>query len=142
LKTDYYQSVKENEPEVKGCFGINNELVFPSSVLEPQTDVSASFPQKAKTVEDFIHVFDQIFHTSDEIVQLIKHLGQWNQDAQKVYLVKTLEKSRHLRQVLNDVLVIFRKARINPTASHFKYNDRFYIYRLLEKMLVLKLLKN
>lgn len=119
MKFDYYESVKdkENEPEVKSCFDTAKNIVIASSIIESQTEISASFPQKAKTVEDFIHVFEKVFNSSDELVQLIKHLGQWNQEAQKVYVVKALEKSRHLRLVLNDVLVIFRKARMNPTVN-------------------------
>lgn len=77
------------------------------------------FVEKAKTADDFIAMFNKVFKGADEIVQLIKHLGQTESTVKNAYAVRALEKSRTMRQVMYDVLEVFRKAKVNPSVSSF-----------------------
>jgi hypothetical protein len=123
---------KENQLEQSADLNSTKTLVFGSSTLENSTQAE-EFLERTKTAEDFIKVFEGVFENSDELVQLIKQVYQLGNNAQKVYIGKTLEKSRHVRQglflehvnrmivlltlVIHEVLVVFRKARINPSVS-------------------------
>jgi len=72
------------------------------------------FMRKAKTADDFIETFEKVFKSSDEVIQLLKHINPSEKDVQPIYVAQALEKARLLRQILNEVLMVFRKARINP----------------------------
>lgn len=110
---------KENSKNSDASIVEKNSLVdesLPASVKPDEH--TAELIEKAKTAEDFIEIFEKVFHNSDEMVQLIKRIGKASTESQRqIYTTQVLEKSRTLREIINEVLIIFRKARINPSVS-------------------------
>lgn len=88
-----------------------------NSTLTQVQMTGEDFLERAKTADDFIETFEKVFKGADEIVQLVKHLDKTESAVHNGYIIRALEKSRMMRQVIHDVLAVFRKARINPSVS-------------------------
>lgn len=69
--------------------------------------------EKTKTANDFIEIFEKVFKSADEVVQIIKLVEKTTPRENST--VRALEKSRFMRQMIYDMLVVFKKAKLNPT---------------------------
>jgi hypothetical protein len=81
---------------------------LPNSSMIAGTESPDEMPT---TAEDFLVTFEKIYEKSDTLVQMIKSIII---QAQPNSARAVLEEARLLRQFLNEVLLIFRKAKANP----------------------------